>query len=222
MTTINLQKGLEALYYFDEKYLDQNDDSIGDHSGKGRRAEASGGPTVGVPGPNDFQAASFDGIDDVIKLSDSTGMPSSDNEPVTFAVRIKTYADDGANEYFFSSQGSGGFQNNTYSLVFDANIFGITGGDNDDYTRLRGEYNTEEWFDFVGIYDGEEFRIYFDGVFIDRTDVDVTLQDGNPDYTIKSENHSYDLAYACVWSRAISYEEIQTLNRMTAPRRAQI
>jgi hypothetical protein len=67
--TIDLQRDCELFVDFDSDYFDSQRDKILDRSGNGRHPEASGGPTLGANGPDNFEAASFDGSDDKFSLN---------------------------------------------------------------------------------------------------------------------------------------------------------
>lgn len=68
------------MYYLSTTYFDSGKSELSDHSGYDRHAVASGGPSVGVEGPHEFQAVSLDSSDDHFDTGDPLAV-ESDSTP---------------------------------------------------------------------------------------------------------------------------------------------
>ena len=91
--TIDLRRGLEALYYFDERYFDGGANELKDRSGNRSPMAPSGGPTIGVAGPKSYDAASLDGTDDIFtgENSDRYSIPLSGALTVSAVFRVDAF-----------------------------------------------------------------------------------------------------------------------------------
>jgi hypothetical protein len=219
--TINLYDGLEALYYFDSDYFDGTTGKIKDKSGHGRHATAQGGPTVGVNGPNDFEAASFDGNDDEFDVGDPLNVVDSSLSvcvllnPVldgTYSVMLVN----GGNRVNFRFRDS-----NEIELDIE--------GDSGNVAQIQSSsVVADTWQTVTGVYDGELSRLFVDEALVGTSSVasgyanDATENmhiGGKPS---QGDNLPADVAFVGFWSRALSDSEIAYLNRLTAPRRTQL
>lgn len=215
--TINLSKGLEALYYLDPDYYDGQRGVIQDQSGYGRHASASGGPTIGVEGPNDFEATSFDGSDDRMDLNQT--LDNSGEQTVAVLVD----GDEGA--IFGAKSSNDGW---LLSAGFGKVIYNL---------RDEGGNDTKVQYDlsapiglrfFAGTYDGEVMKIYDDDANVADTTAlsshSVASVNAAVGATANGSDSTFDgkIIFAGKWSRTLSDSEIAYLNRLTAPRRAQI
>jgi len=219
MTTINLRKGLEAEYYLDSRYYDSGAGEMSDLSGNGRHATASGGPTVGVEGPDDFEATSFDGSDDYFSLSS----PIEIDDTQTLFAKVKPANTNVVISNGNPSSGEGLFLLRTIAgpqfemLVRDANGDSVT-------AKLPFDYG--EWYTVVALYDGSQISLRV-GQSVKNMPIDSIKTPTTDNFTIASYpgGNNYldgDIAHAGYWSRDLSDAEIQQLNRLTAPRRAML
>lgn len=218
--TINLNKGLEALYYFDEQNFDSQRNVIRDHSGYGRHADANGGPTIGVNGPNGFRATGFDGSDDGFNAGPYIGL-----DKISVAVLFKSDVK--------NADGNGNTLVYIGSSPDNINQF----GDNLRFTYRRKSDDKIQSLNTGSTIDVGEWQT---AIFTqDRNKPRVTLEvDGNTAVQSKASNHSSapirevgngryapwdgDIAFAAGWSRILSPAEKEFLKNITAPRRAQL
>lgn len=219
MTAINLNKGLEALYYFDEQNFDNQRNLLRDHSGYARHAEAIGGPTVGTEGPDDFGATGFDASDDYFERQG----PNPQNEQTFFALFNSNDASVRTNivNALEAHNGYGMFLNNGNVVT----QFSDSSNSNTVQTPVSG-VNENEWHTGFGVYDGSTIKsIVDDNVntvsFSNHTPAQVDkvfigAREGSDTY--------FDGKIAAYgrWSRALSDAEIAYINRLTAPRRTQL
>lgn len=229
MNSINLNKGLEALYYFDEQNFDNQTNQLQDYSGYGRHAVARGGPTVGVNGPDDFEAASFDGIDDYF----SNNSVRAGQKEMTLTMLIKF---DRANKQSpFSSDiniAPGIVLNTANGDLFGLRVWNNDGGRYDAEVEFFDRFN--EYFLLTHRFGAKPSQ--FDTFFDDQLKPEVSTGDIGDnelrvpfnELNIGAQNQqtsnplSGEVAFTALWRRALSYAEIEQLNRMTAPRRAQL
>lgn len=223
MSAINLTKDLEALYYFDEQNFDSQRNLLRDHSGYGRHATASGGPTVGVEGPNDFGATGFDGSDDQF-VADS-GLGGNKYEVSISWVRNIPENDIQNNDLGFFENGLVLNYRNVGSNV----VLESTAQDGNDDIKLN-----PDWFSAPEPYTGWQSEHFVFGNGVWKWYVGNTLWQtrgmSGPLYdssiiNIGNKSPEYfsgDIAFFGSWSRALADAEIAQLNRLTAPRRAQL
>lgn len=220
MTTIDLSRDLEAWYELDSNYFDSQRNVIQDQSGYGRHPTASGGPTIGVEGPNDFEAASGDGTDNqFLAPSSVTG------DTFTLFIIVKFEADGTNNEWVGSYDGFG--------INYDESDDSIGWRDGIDGTSKRfGDSNVGGWnrFTVTSEYDSGVDETTFRGYSRENLDFNYTNSgSGKPDDDIRLMSQWTDdkylngrLALFGYWSRILSDAEIGHLNRLTAPRRSQL
>jgi len=212
--TINLYDGLEALYYMDPTYFDGTAGEIKDKSGHGRHAQASGGPTIGVEGPDSFEATRFDGSDDkFIREEDA-------QTPITVLTIVKP-----------SSEMTDGGK---YQIIGDVNFNTVIGINGQSWNWFNGNPGASMGT-VEDITPNEWYTVIWRATSSTRTDVFVnSVQKRARTYSseifpkltnIGEGTHTYfkgDMAVIGIWHRAISKAEIEYLNRLTAPRRAQL
>jgi len=220
--TINLYDGLEALYYFDEDYFDGTANEIKDKSGYGRHAQANGGPTVGVEGPDSFKAARFDGSDDYFNTGhtfDQTG--SSVTVHAVFNSNDRSKKQDIWDQ---SGSDSGislryrGIDNNFISVVKNSS-------DNSLIRQFQGPEN--EWASATLRYDGSTHSLFVNGNLMGTETISVGQSNdaahiGSASFAPPRDTFDGEIAFVGRWSRALSDAEREYLNRLTAPRRGQL
>jgi len=226
--TINLYDGLEALYYFDEDYFDGTANEIKDKSGHGRHAEASGGPTVGVEGPDSFAGARLDGTDDYFRPTGFADGVLKSNEFAAFA--LVTRAEQGDDEYLLNQMRGEGFRLR-YRESSDDFRFGVRDGNGDfddievDISKTFGTHT------FIAEHSASDvYRLTIDDETVGtESGVGYTPPTGgNEDLHIGADHdgtNSFmtgDIHAVGLWSRALSDAERDYLNRLTAPRRSQL
>lgn len=220
MTAIDLSRDLELMYEFDSNYFDSQRNVIQDQSGYGRHAVASGGPTVGVEGPNDFEVASFDGTDDIFDPNYGLNVGNS----FTFFAFYKNLQSEVANIF-----GDNSFKNGGVAL-FDAG-----GGSrlelaaqDDSGTRVQQGLSQEivnEWTPVVAGVDNGTLFVLTDSL---KFSTETSLGSFTSNTTFKigrrvgGNYHRGSIAKFGHWSRRLSNAEIQYLFGLTAPRRSQL
>jgi len=226
--TINLYDGLEALYYMDPTYFDGTAGEIKDKSGHGRHAEASGGPTVGVNGPDSFEGARLDGTDDYFK---PTGFPDGvlkSNEFTVFALATRAEQNNGG--YLVNQMRGNGFR-----LLYDNSTsqfsFSFYDG-NRDFTAIKAPISESfGTHTFIAEHSASDvFRLTIDDkIRATLSGVGYTPPLGGNESLYIGADHkganafmTGDIHAVGLWSRALSDAEREYLNRLTAPRRSQL
>jgi hypothetical protein len=224
--TINLYDGLEALYYFDSDYFDGTTGELKDKSGHGRHATANGGPTVGVNGPNDFKAASFDGTDDFFGSSFGFG---THHQEFTVAVLVQ-YRELSNSAGIFNIDDDGTWLN--YREAFDDWEWSVR---DEDGTFKAGNANINvapyenTWevltggFDPIDSSSGEFFLKSHTTQNQNREELNRTLQQYSNSVQI-NQDRDYDgsIAFAALWTRVLTDAEREYIGNLTAPLRAQL
>jgi hypothetical protein len=214
--TINLYDGLEALYYFDSDYFDGPTGEIKDKSGHGRHATANGGPTVGVNGPNDFEAANFsgDGSGDSF-----VGEPvPSDSYTLFILFRQESVNDDDRRNYIGNKVSNGGAT--LYYRGASNKLEGLHTESDGSNQRVAGfPIDANEWYYAYLVYDGTKSKLIVNGIVQDIRQVTYSSSQSN---LIIGKEMGGDIAIAGKWSRALSKSERDELDDLTAPRRAQL
>ncbi len=216
--TINLYDGLEALYYMDPTYFDGTANEIKDKSGHGRHAQASGGPTIGVNGPDSFEATSFDGSDDKFDV----GEPLDSSEALCIFCVAKPNSVNGVTRIADTDDGAG------FALRFDNGEIDFFvrdasgGGPNVEFNDV----NTGTFYSIVAVWTGQKIQLIINGDLKGETSVS-TRSTATSNLTIgaatdNSEFVNGDIATYAQWHRSLSDAELEYLNRLTAPRRAQL
>jgi hypothetical protein len=219
--TIDLQRDCELFVDFDRDYFDSQRNKILDRSGNGRHPEASGGATLGVNGPDNFEAASFDGSDDffVSNLGNDspTGAGGAECTSVVLAKGTGTFI--GADEFDWTITAKN--SNVEYQIETDQKDFsnlkipiGQTGNefstyvqrwDGDVHTAFLNDTSKTAQLSGSSIRNAANVQEYFIGT-----------------HDAKNDLLSGQVAFAAHWERALSDTEIEYLNRLTEPRRAQL
>jgi hypothetical protein len=226
--TIDLSRDCEAWYDFDTDYFDSQRGIIQDRSGHGRHAQAKGGPTVGVNGPDSFEGARLDGTDDYFK---PTGFPDGvlkSNEFTVFALATRAeQSDDG--DLLNQSRGDG-FR---FRYRESAGEFRFAFYDgNGDYTAIKvpisESFGTHTFIaehsasDVFRLTIDDKIRATLSGVgYTPPLGGNESLYIG-ADYEGASRFVTGDIHAVGLWSRALSDAEREYLNRLTAPRRSQL
>jgi len=224
--TINLQKALELWVDFGTQYWDDQRNQIQDHSGYGRHATASGGPTIGVDGPDDFEATSFDGSDDNFDVGD----PVAVSGPQTVATLVR-YRSRGNQYWLGNDDGSSGWR--IWVNAFDGRAsvsFWDGNGDSVVLPTTGVRTPTDRFVWHILHWDGETLSFIWGddargGTFVENSTSVSTHTVGADAMQIGDSAGSHldgDCAIVGRWSRALSWSEMQYLNRLTAPRRANL
>lgn len=209
MTAINLRKDLEAMYYFGSEQFDSQRNILRDQSGYGRHAEANGGPTVGVEGPNDFEATSFDGSDDRF-IFPTLSFDDGDDWTIAFFAR--------------------GYNNVSNPVISDdgfANMISVTTHDEIDIEFDDNNGRTHSLADVTDLISvrvsGDSYNVLNPVSVYQESGVNTKIkftQIGESHN--KNRNFNGNIIFVGVWSRALSDAEIQYLNNLTAPVRSQL
>lgn len=214
---LNLRRGLEAWYEFDNRYFDGGANELKDSSGNGITGDVEGGITFGVSGSDGFDSASFSG-DGHIKTRDER-----EESPFTLFTRAKFDGDDGIQFIVGNYDGN----NNGYAISQNDTEFRFTLPDE----GLSAEVDTlsDIWFNAFCIHHGDAVELFVPELDIhkhgDRDEYDPDKQFDQ--LTIGGrgldESSSYrmegNIAIYAEWSRVLSQVEQQFLLKMTGPRR---
>lgn len=211
--TINLYDGLEALYFMESDYFDSGTNEMKDHSGHGRHAVASGGPSVGAGQYRDFGATSFDGSDDYF-----TTPFRDDDSSFTISVLVKA-TQNTERRYIVSAQD--GFDNGYYISTGPSGDvrFGILSASKQEENTVYTIY--DRWSLLTMRYDGSTWTCFGDNELLINRTADFVAP--NTDLTIGRLAYSNldhwlgEMSFVGVWDRDLSDAEIAQLNRMTAP-----
>lgn len=219
---IDLQRGLQVWYDFDPRYYDNQRGVLADKSGYGRTAVANGGPTVGVEGPDSFEATGFDGSDDTFT---HPNINISDGDEFTLVAKVHPASGEG-HGIFNSGRGytkaglslenvSGGLRplyvtydsNSTYTgPVIDADVWSTVGlsfrNQKIVMSVSQGDYSETVSFDSA---DGDDTKLRLEEIGTDA---------GGQGYI------NGQMAVAAVWSRGLTIPEFGYLNNLTAPLRS--
>jgi hypothetical protein len=232
--TIQLQKGLEAWYEFDTRSFDSQRNSIADKSGYGRHAGASGGPTVGVNGPDGFEATSFDGSDDQFKVSSAT-FPTEDVVTVTALFKSDGNWSSPSNRGAVNLgnpknlSGNSGSTGATLAVNYEGTVIFV--GEDDFKITAPHDMNNFIWVSGIADSTTDELFIWVDGKLITYDDSQTfsSMRLGNRSFGIGdipsfSDNRtlSGEIALAIVNSRRLSTAEIKHVHSLTGPRRANL
>jgi hypothetical protein len=226
MTTINLRDGLEALYYFGENDFDPQRNQLQDHSGYGRHATANGSPTVGVNGPNDFEAANFSGGNSGDYFAVPSGFIDVDDFSISCLIKAPLSADGSGTSILNTDN----VDSDHLQLRYTANgsiKFGIgESGVKFDVTSTQG-YHDDEYHTITAVREGNEIRLYIDSNLVNsNSNSNIgSVSNNNPYIGAKrdgSKNFSGEMAFVMYHTRAVSYSEIERINDLTAPRRSQL
>ena len=216
---LNLYDGLEALYYLDSEHFDAGANEMSDRSGYGRHAEASGGPTVGVDGPDGFEATSFDGSDDELNING----PALTGD---FTVATLVQYGDGIRRIHTALSTSELITLNPRrgdELRFEH--FDSNG----DFREIeRSGATTGEYYLQLGMYDAAQTKVTNRVVGLGSDSHTNGFRD-QPEiaalgYEPRQNKAYYDanIVFSGFWGRLLSEAEIQYLDALTAPRRAQL
>ncbi len=214
--TINLNKGLEALYYFDEQNFENQRNLMCDHSGYGRHLNTVGGVTVGVNGPDSFEAA---GIPSGASLqTDSVALSYESTGEITVAITYRlTGSEDSLVLSHLASTKGFSVRIDTPDEIFDWNVY-----DGTNFSKIRAPPpDIGDWTTDVLTFENNDQKIIRNGSLIEqKTNTDISSI-ASPTDILQSDQIA-DIAFASVHNRVLSSAEIDYLNRLTAPRRAQL
>lgn len=212
---MTLRQDCELWATFDSEDVDPNRGLVRDRSGKGRTLQASGGPTYGQSAPVG-EAVAFDGTDDRFTNNDvSVGGLST----ASCAVIVKWNGNDTSNTTFPISVGDAelGLRKRVTS---DWQAF--TRDPQDGFTTTSAvNANAGDYIVLVGVRDGSRLSLYYgssvESLTTNGSGIASQPEDGVFIGELDSGNGSFggDIAFAGVWSRALSDAEIKELNRMT-------
>lgn len=219
--TINLNDGLQCLYYFDEQNFDNQRNQIRDHSGYARHAEASGGPTIGVEGPNDFGATSFDGSDDYFQ----TEIVADDFTPtasLTFLSKQNVRGPDAGNAQIHLTTEPGN-NNDDWGILENKFNYGLVFDDyNGDPNLSLGD--PSEFAVYTLNFDSAGIRAYRNGQLVGERSTQLSVSTPSQALYVGDTGEPLDgsMSFVAVWNRTLNRGEIEHLASMTAPRRSQL
>lgn len=213
---IDLQKGLEALYTFDNADTDGQRNRLLDRSGNGNHGDLNGGVTTGT-NSKVGEAYSFDGSDDNVTSSNFQGWVNNLNDEFSVFVLFKVNSLSSTSGVLNSGQGPLSIGVETDGSIRCA--VNYTDAGNDFYAD--GSVSTAEWVTASVVSSISE------GSIITRQGNDViNLRTPNGTNYVKKDyitmgadafgnNLSGNIAAAGFWTKALSKSEIEQLNRQT-------
>lgn len=216
--TINLQKDLEVWTDFTTEYYNDRQNKVQDKSGYGRHGQLENGATLGVSGPQSFDAVSFDSGGENVRYA--AGENVINDPPFSAAILLNNDQDNNPREIF----GSVNVTNSGWAIVQES------GGrnykvriDNQGLTAIAS-VEVGNW-QFLGFsYDGSKVVTFYDGLA-------SRIRDGLSGFTAhgsdlqlgNTESQFFgDVAFVGLWSRVVTGAEFRYMNELTAPRRAQL
>lgn len=218
MSNIELLRDCELWVDFDTDYFDAQRNRIRDRSGNGRHPEASGGPTLGADGPDDFEAASFDGTDDSFEapfqpVSKPGITVSVTFRPDTFNNEFQRVCDAGYTDIFLDN-------GNEFILAFLATSSTAATDSSVRIPIAEGEFvtvtqrYTQSGLNQITSSNGEfdQKDVGSDPAGSETFKVAESVKNNN--------NGDITVSFVGFWSRALSDAEIEQLNRLTAARGA--
>lgn len=216
---IDLTRGLELWVDLAPRYWDAQRNQIMDKSGYGRHPEASGGPTVGVEGPDDFEAVSFDGTDDEFNFAGHQLFTQNH----TFFAIVKV-DDKNVGDVQRIVESAVGVDTRLSEYQGNWRLGLVDSGSNETAATISAE--ADVWTRLVGTYDGTNIRL-FDGTTTAIATWSSSMRDRSGDNnsigydgTNDGRYLQGDIAVVGAWSRVLTWAEVQHLSRVTAPRRA--
>jgi hypothetical protein len=230
--TIDLQRDCELWCDFDTDYFDSQRNKILDRSGNGRNPEASGGPTLGANGPDNFEAASFDGSDDLFDTGYKNDFAITDD----WSIFVNAKARSGATAASSALLLSGSFSGSLGIQIDDSGRLeaGVRDKSNNSLITDSIFVETDEFFSAVARFDASQNKLT---VRVDNGDVtseslsggftdqlgSATWKIGNPG-SVSGGSKFFDgeMASCALWQRNLTDAEIDSLFRLTEPRRAQL
>jgi hypothetical protein len=223
--TIDLQRDCELFVDFDTDYFDSQRDKILDRSGNGRHPEASGGPALGANGPDNFEAASFDGSDDFFE----TVKPPVGDEITVFSI---VRSQDGASSNNTLNVGSSKLSQFPWSFEVISDRVEFAVSDGTDNLNVSISANASGYRFAVGRAKSNDFISVSDkGANKSVRNINIPIAQNPKTLTIGarsdfkgggSQFQQADIASVAYWSRVLSDAEVEYLFRLTEPRRAQL
>lgn len=190
--------------------------SATDASGTGNDGVVEGSPTT-ASGLFGTDAYDLDGDDDYVRIPDSSSLDVSDEDTVTVSAWVNI-DQEAVNE---ESGWVAIFQNSdtSYNLQFDdVNEPEFTIYDGDWVSADYGEINANEWYHYVGVYDGDTVELWVNGTRVDTNgDADSVADSGSVDAGIGENIDSPDrhldgqIDEVRVYDRALSDDEVEGL-----------
>jgi len=216
--TIDLQRGLEAWYDFGADYYDSQRNAIEDKSGYGRHAEAEGGPSVGISGPEEFEATRFDGSDDAFVADNISAFQEQSG-----VVIARPNADERGSIFSNSDYSTGFTMERSPSGSFRVLFYDDSGN---SVSPTVQDFPANQWAVFGFSWDGEEITVFGND---DSVTSDLTTHTlGNRPLTVGSwaggvsNQFDGDIALAARWSRPFTPVEAEYLRNLTGPRRTHL
>lgn len=156
--------------------LDDQGGQATDVSANSNDGVIDGNPTM-TPGVGGSRAYAFDGADDRLRIPYDSSLEAADEQAVTVSTWVRKASAQGGNPNWI-----GLFQNSdrAYNLQFQSgNVPAFTVYDPVNYggnARWRTASNgatlpNGQWAHLVGVYDGSEARLYWNGNLVDTTTV---------------------------------------------------
>lgn len=189
--------------------LNEDTGEAQDHSFNGNNGSLYGGVTQGVTGLLGENSYSFDGTDDYVQIPDYSLFSVSE---VTISVWVKR---DGSKsqEYIFDGRG------HEYWIKEDDGTekprFGLRIGGS-SYAVIAGTLPDNEWTHIVGVYNGQQVKLYIEGDEANSESVSGSIDksSGNPQigrYQGGGYNFQGDISEVRIYDRPLTKSEVQYL-----------
>jgi hypothetical protein len=226
----NLEAGLVGHWTFDGMDVDwaSSTAEIRDRSGQGNHGNATTtmntqSVTPGLVG----QGMSFDGVDDHVRVTDSSDFSfttGSSDQPFSIASWVRRT---NTGRFVIASKYGGGAGSSEYWLTFDndpARVYlWLYDADFDRFSRYTdATLSSNEWYHIVATYDGTEtssgIRIFVDGVRSDTSQIAFgtynNMIDTSSDVVLGADtvtNSEGSLDDVRIYNRELSAQEVQQL-----------
>ena len=187
--------------------------TVSDSSGNGNNGTANNGATVGV---GKFgNGGSFDGVDDYVDVGNSSSIKNfTDKITVSAWAKYSAYGGGGQSYSVIAVKGTPW----TFLMENPSNKirFRVTAGGLDKNAADSVAHELNRWYHFVGTYDGQNIKIYKDGILVGTTPAtgnlgtnDVTAKIGT--YTGSSYNFNGSIDDVRIYNRALTPSEVEGL-----------
>lgn len=228
--SIELRRGLEALFYMDERYWDGTKNELKDRSGKRNHASATGGPTVGVQGPREYDAAYFDGTDDLFSFADDETHSGLTEFSIFVVFKIDVLPSTAGRNYELIRRT---VNDNAFDLKIHENgdrlEWHVNAGGTWNTVETSAAMETERWYYATALYEDPEMTLRVAGG-VDETLAKTHSTGGEVTSSTSTVKIGSDgtagytegwIAVASYWSeKSLSETEIKALLNASGPRRA--
>ena len=201
--------------------LDEEDETVAeDVSGTGNDADHVDSPVIGADGLLETTSYEFDGESGHVEVPHDESLEMSDGDAVTVSTWVNQASDQSDEAWVALVQKS----DTSYNLqLADGNEPTFTihdGGWNEANSGI--ELEADRWYHLMGVYDGDEARIYVDGELEGTTTVDGEMTDASEFDVGIGENLDASgrhldgrMDEVRLYDRALDTDEVEVLGEIT-------